>query len=103
MKTLINQTKMLIERTANNCDYYKREGMTEHLINEVGCLRGIMYVADEIGIEYPFQLYYKLYIESVHNELSEKEPSPAYQKYLEKKAKEEAEKSSESVPETQVS
>lgn len=74
MKTLINQTKMILERTANNCDYYKREGMTEHLINEVGCLRGIMYVADEIGIEYPLNLYYKFYIQPVSELINEHEP-----------------------------
>lgn len=82
MKTLINQSKMLLTRTANNCDFYKREGMTEHLINEVGCLRGIMYVLDEIGIDYPQDLYYKLYIEPNFQVLNEKEP-PAWMKQKE--------------------
>ena len=86
MKTLIKETKKILERTARNCDFYRSEGMTEHLINEIGCLRGAMYIADEIGIEYPSALYYQLYIKPNFELLQENEPP----KQLHKSAQESA-------------
>ena len=74
VKTIEKNEISILERTARNCEFYKKEGMTEHLINETGCLRGIMYTLDEIGIPYPNELYYNLYIKPVYEKMTEDEP-----------------------------
>ena len=56
--TTIEQVKEVMDRTIKNCRFYYGENDMEHYINEVGCLRGIMYIADIIGMEYPqMQIY----------------------------------------------
>jgi len=39
----------LFERTMNNCRYYEKEKMYNHLLNEIGVLRGIAYVLELTG------------------------------------------------------
>ena len=65
---MINQIKKELERTTRNCEFFKRQNDTQHLINEAGSLRGMMYIADIIGIIYPQDEYYEKYIKPV-NEL----------------------------------
>lgn len=36
----------LFERTMNNCKYYDEKKMYNHLLNEIGVLRGIAYVLE---------------------------------------------------------
>lgn len=78
IKTINNIAKneiAVLERTANNCEFYKNKGMTEHYINEVGCLRGIMYALEEMGIPFPcYSLYYNMYIKDVYEKMSSDEP-----------------------------
>lgn len=42
-------TKMFT-RTINNCNYYEENNMTKSLLNEIGCLRGIAYCMEEMGL-----------------------------------------------------
>lgn len=44
MKKLI----ALYERTLKNCRFYEAEGKEWALMNEIGCLRGILYAIEEI-------------------------------------------------------
>ena len=75
VNSIIKSEISILERTAKNCEFYKREGMTEHFINEVGCLRGIMYALDEIGIPYPcFSAYYNEFIKPAADLMEQKEP-----------------------------
>ncbi len=74
MKTLEKNTNDLLKQIAYNCDFYKTKGKTEHYKNEIGVLRGIMYVMDEIGIEYPRELYYKAYVSPMYEKMNEEEP-----------------------------
>lgn len=39
----------LFERTLNNCRFYQEKKMCNHLLNEIGVLRGIAYVLDLTG------------------------------------------------------
>ena len=55
-----------LTRIANNCEYYMKEGNSTRFINEVGCLRGAMYIADALEITYPKMQYYDKYIKQVH-------------------------------------
>lgn len=69
MYNLISEVSAILERTAKNCEFYQKEGKDEMLINEAGCLRGIMYAADAIGIEYPKMEYYRQYIKPVFDKM----------------------------------
>ena len=40
----------IYERTKRNCQFYEREGKKMSLLNEIGCLRGIVYCLEEVGI-----------------------------------------------------
>ena len=68
---MINQIKREMERAAKNCEFYKKQNDINHYINEVGCLRGMMYLADIIGINYPQDEYYDKYIKHVHEMLGD--------------------------------
>lgn len=70
--TTIEQIKEVMERTVKNCRYYYENGDMTHYINEVGCLRGIMYIADIIGFSYPQLQIYESYIK-VASEYMEKQ------------------------------
>lgn len=50
-----NKLMKLYERTLNNCYFYEKEKDVAHLLNEIGCLRGIAYSLEEAGIN-PFSL-----------------------------------------------
>ena len=39
---------MVFDRTLDNCKYLERVGHTQCLLNEIGCLRGVMYAAEEV-------------------------------------------------------
>ena len=69
MENLNAEIKEILERTANNCEFYKKEGKRDMLVNEAGCLRGVMYAADAIGIEYPKLEFYNKYIKPVYDEM----------------------------------
>lgn len=64
--TLTEKAVSELERIARNCDFYAKNNDQNHYINEVGCLRGAMYIADLIGCKYPIQQYYDLYIKNVY-------------------------------------
>lgn len=51
-----------LERIARNCEYYQNEGDIVRLVNEIGCLRGAMYIADVCKVIYPQQKYYDQFI-----------------------------------------
>lgn len=40
----------LYNRTKNNCLYYEKKGEEMGLLNEIGCLRGIAYCLEEVGV-----------------------------------------------------
>lgn len=63
--TLNEQVKKDMERVANNCRFYQEQGNKTHLINEVGVLRGQMYIADMIGVQYPRIEYYNAWIKPI--------------------------------------
>lgn len=46
----IDKLNNLFERTMNNCLCYEREGKKMSLLNEIGCLRGIAYCLEELGV-----------------------------------------------------
>lgn len=50
----MNELYKIFERTLDNCLYYEKEEMIEHLLNEIGCLRGIAYALETVGI-YPYR------------------------------------------------
>ena len=39
----------LFKRTLHNCEYYEEEQKEKHLLNEIGCLRGILYAMEKVG------------------------------------------------------
>ena len=39
----------LFERTLNNCRFLEKENNEKRLLNEIGCLRGIMYAIEKVG------------------------------------------------------
>lgn len=49
-----NKLMKLYERTLNNCHYYY-ENHDPKLISEIGCLRGIAYCLNELGVD-PYNL-----------------------------------------------
>ena len=57
MKNTIKQLTEILDRTANNCLFYEREEDIPHLMNEAGCLRGAMYMAEVIGVPIPAVYY----------------------------------------------
>ena len=59
---MINQVKDEMEQVVRNCKFYLEKGYKIHFVNEAGALRGMMYLADIIGIQYPKDEYYKMYI-----------------------------------------
>ena len=61
---LISEAKIHSElrRIAGNCQFYKGTGDKIRFINEAGCLRGMMYAADAVGIVYLKQELYEQYI-----------------------------------------
>lgn len=74
MKSNFDIIRSELERIANNCEFYKAHGMTEHYKNEVGCLRGMMYAADAIKCPYPQYVLYHMYIKPEYNRMEEVEP-----------------------------
>lgn len=68
--TLYDQVRKDMERVANNCRFYQEQGNQIHLINEVGCLRGQMYIADMIGIPYPKVEYYNAWIKPIYDTMN---------------------------------
>ena len=44
------KVKEIFERTLNNCIFYENQGNGKRLLNEIGVLRGVAYVMDEMGI-----------------------------------------------------
>lgn len=40
----------LFERTMKNCNFYEKENQVAHLLNEIGVLRGIAYVMEEMKL-----------------------------------------------------
>lgn len=85
MKNLMHETEKNLKQAAKNCKFYLSHGLTDHFINESGVLRGMMYIADNIGCPYPLQEYYELYIKPAHDMLNEREPAPwnKLEKYIE--------------------
>ena len=65
--TLFEHVTSDMERVVQNCRFYQEQGNTMHLINEVGCLRGQMYIADMLGLKYPKAEYYHAWIQPVFN------------------------------------
>ena len=46
----MNDTLMgIYERTLNNCKFYEKQEDRAHLLNEVGCLRGVAYCMELAG------------------------------------------------------
>ena len=41
----------LIERTENNIKFYLNQNDNMHLLNEIGCLRGLIYAIEEVTQE----------------------------------------------------
>ena len=62
-------------RTAKNCHFYKEtEKNMTHFVNEAGCLRGMMYIADILRVNYPQDEYYEFYIQPASKYMIETEP-----------------------------
>lgn len=40
----------LLEDTLSNCKYYEKENKIQHLLNEIGVLRGLAYALEIIGV-----------------------------------------------------
>jgi hypothetical protein len=40
----------IFERTKRNCSYYEKEKKHMSLMNEIGCLRGIAYCLEAVGV-----------------------------------------------------
>ena len=76
MKNLITETEKNIKQAAKNCNFYLSHGLTDHFVNEAGVLRGMMYIADNIGCPYPFQEYYEMYIKPAAAIMDKSEPAP---------------------------
>lgn len=45
-----NKLIAIYNRTMNNCMFYEKRNDKQHLLNEIGCLRGIAYCLEELGI-----------------------------------------------------
>ena len=51
MKQITNDgLQDIFNRTLNNCLFYERENKPEHLLNEIGCLRGIAYAMEVMNM-----------------------------------------------------
>ena len=61
-KTTIETIQEELARIYKNCEFYEKENKTFLLTNEIGALRGAMYIADIIGVTYPAQYYYDRFI-----------------------------------------
>lgn len=44
----------LYNRTLENCQYYCANGKEWSLMNEIGCLRGIMYAMQELKVDFDY-------------------------------------------------
>ena len=53
-------------RTMNNCEFYEKEGNTKMLLNEIGVLRGLYYVQNELGINICLYRHFEHFI-SIQN------------------------------------
>lgn len=40
----------IFNRTISNCEFYEKEKQHTKLLNEIGCLRGIAYCLEAVGI-----------------------------------------------------
>lgn len=47
---MIQNLLAIYERTINNCLFYEKENKKEHLLNEIGVLRGVAYCLESVGI-----------------------------------------------------
>ena len=63
-----------MERTVKNCDYYRGKNNMVHFVNEAGSLRGMMYLADILGVQYPLQEYYNQYILPAYQYMTKNDP-----------------------------
>ena len=50
LETVQKSMLELFERTLKNCRFYKEEGDTARLLNEIGVLRGIAYCMEEVDL-----------------------------------------------------
>ena len=48
--TFIGAVTAIYKRTKKNCLFYEQEGNEKRLLNEIGCLRGIAYCLEELGV-----------------------------------------------------
>lgn len=58
-----------LDRIARNCQFYKEQGNRTRFVNEVGCLRGAMYIVDLIELTYPRDKYYEQFIKPCYEEI----------------------------------
>lgn len=68
------QTSMLelFERTLKNCRFYKEEGDTARLLNEIGALRGITYCMEEADLcphSNEFSMWIEMQQQIIENEI----------------------------------
>ena len=53
-------------KTMNNCEFYEKERDTKKLLNEIGVLRGLYYVQDELGLNICLYRHFEHFI-SIQN------------------------------------
>lgn len=63
-----NKMMVLYNRTLNNCVFYEKENDTLHLVSEIGCLRGIAYCLEEMGV-YPLTLSGLTHFIEINNDI----------------------------------
>ena len=66
-KTMKKKLMALYEKTLNNCKFYESAGESKHLHNEIGCLRGIAYCLEAVGVD-PFTLPELFHFIGIQNE-----------------------------------
>ena len=50
MKNVESELQEIFERTKRNCLFYEKERKHASLMNEIGCLRGIVYCLEAVGV-----------------------------------------------------
>ena len=59
LNKIVKEMDMIVSRTARNYKFYMSEGKTKHAINEIGALRGAIYMAEAAGVKVP-EYYYDM-------------------------------------------
>jgi hypothetical protein len=49
-ESIVQSLVEIYERTKRNCLFYENSNQEKHLLNEIGCLRGVAYCLEEAGV-----------------------------------------------------